>query len=94
MIDASGNQIGLPADRSETDTPSTVTLAPGGTAIAPLSAVNIGSDGGPLGSSCSVVQAVAYRVYPPHSFTAFEVPSQVPACDGNTVWMNVLAVQG
>ena len=92
VINASGTQLGEPADQQEVDTPPTITLAPGGTAIAPLESVNIGSDGGALGSACPVVDGAAYLVYPPHSFTAFEVPAEVPACEGDTPWMTVGAV--
>lgn len=92
VIDSSGAQIGVPADQVEVDAPPTITLAPGGTAVAALQSVNIGSDGGPLGASCPTVSAAAYRVYPPHSFTAFDVAADAPACDSDVVWMTIGAV--
>ncbi|ANJ26153.1 DUF4232 domain-containing protein [Agromyces aureus] len=93
VLDASGAQLGAPADQSEPDSPPTITIAAGGTALATLSAVNIGTDGGPLADSCTVAEGTAYRVYPPHSFTAFDVTATVPACSNGTVWMDVMAVE-
>jgi hypothetical protein len=92
VINANGTQLGEPADQQEVDAPPTITLEAGGRAIAPLLSVNIGSDGGALGSACPVVEGAAYVVYPPHSFTALEVPAEVPACEGDTPWMTVGAV--
>ncbi|GAA1961053.1 hypothetical protein GCM10009717_29720 [Agromyces allii] len=93
VLDASGAQLGEPADQSEPASPPTITIAAGGTAFAALSAVNIGTDGGPLAGSCTVAEGTAYRVYPPHSFTAFDVSATVPACSNSTVWMDVMAVE-
>jgi len=92
VVDADGTQIGEPADQQEGEAPPTITLQPGGTAVAALSSVNIGSDGGPLGSACPTVTAAGYRIYPPHSFTAVDVTAAVPACDSDVVWMTIGAV--
>lgn len=92
VLDANGTQLGEAAEQVDDDAPPTITIEPGGTAVADLSSVNIGSDGGPLGDQCPVVTAAAYLVYPPHSFTAVEVPADVPACESDAPWMTVTAV--
>lgn len=90
IVDASGNELGEPADQVDDDSPSTLTLEPGSSVAAPLQVTNIAPDGGPL-DNCPVVEGTGYRVYPPHSFTGFIVASAdpVPACDSATVFMNV-----
>jgi phage tail sheath protein FI len=93
VVDATGAQLGQPADQIGDDDPQTQTLAPGGSAVAQLTAVNIDPNGGPL-DNCPVVHGTGYRVYPPHSFTGFIVDSaDVPACDSPTVFLSVGAVQ-
>jgi hypothetical protein len=93
VVDASGAQLGEPADHVSDDAPQTQTLAPGGSVVAHLTAVNIDPDGGPL-DNCPVVYGTGYRVYPPHSFTGFIVDSpDVPACDSSTVFLSVGPVQ-
>jgi len=92
VVDANGTQLGEAAEQVDDDAPPTITIEPGGTAVADLSSVNIGSDGGPLGDQCPTVSGAAYLVYPPHSFTAVEVPAEVPACESGTPWMTVTAV--
>jgi hypothetical protein len=92
VVDANGTQLGEAAEQVEDDAPPTITLAPGGTAVAALSSVNIGTDGGPLGDKCPTVAGAGYVVYPPHSFTPFEVSAEVPACESSTPWMTVTAV--
>lgn len=93
VVDASGNQLGEPADQVGDDAPQTHTLAPGGSVVAQLTAVNIDPDGGPL-DNCPVVHGTGYRVYPPHSFTGFIVDApDVPACDSSTVFLSVGPVQ-
>ncbi|PPF80566.1 DUF4232 domain-containing protein, partial [Subtercola sp. Z020] len=90
--DGNGTQLGNAAARSggAYDAAQTVALAPGQTVSAPLQQVNIGSDGGPLAGSCTVVAGDGYRVYPPHSFTAFFVPSAgISACSNAVDWMTV-----
>jgi hypothetical protein len=92
VLGPNDTELGQPAKQQEAETPPTIKLASGGTVVAPLQSVNIVSGGGPLGSECQVVMGISYRIYPPHSFTAFIVPAEVPACNGNTVWMKVGAV--
>jgi hypothetical protein len=92
VVDANGTQLGEAAEQVDDDAPPTITIEPGGTAVADLSAANIGTDGGPLGDQCPTVMGAAYLVYPPHSFTAVEVPADVPACESDTPWMTVTAV--
>ena len=90
VVDGSGNELGEPADQVGDDSPATVALEPGASVSAPLQAVNIAPDGGPL-DNCPVVDGTGYRVYPPHSFTGFVVPSTdpVPACNSSTVFLSV-----
>lgn len=94
VVDASGNQLGQPAGRQGDDDPPTLTIEPGASVSAALSAVNIDPDGGPL-DDCPVVQGTGYRVYPPHSFTGFIVTTgeAVPACDSSTEFLTVGPVQ-
>jgi hypothetical protein len=93
VVDASGTQLGEPADQIGDDDPQTQTLAAGASVVAQLRAVNIDPDGGPL-DDCPVVYGTGYRVYPPHSFTGFIVDSpDVPACNSATVFLSVGPVQ-
>ena len=93
VVDASGAELGQPADRQGDDDPPTVTVAPGASVSAQLQATNIDPGGGPL-DDCPVVFGTGYRVYPPHSFTGFIVEAgQVPACDSHTVFLHVGPVQ-
>ena len=93
VVDASGAELGQPADRQGDDDPATVTVAPGASVSAQLQATNIDPDGGPL-DDCPVVHGTGYRVYPPHSFTGFIVEAgDVPACDSDTVFLHVGPVQ-
>ena len=94
VVDASGVQIGEAAGRQGDDDPPTLTIEPGASVAAPLQAVNIDPDGGPL-DDCPVVQGSDYLVYPPHSFTAFTVSTgePVPACESTTQFLTVGPVQ-
>lgn len=86
--DGDGVQIGEPAEQQ--GTPAPVTLAQGGTAVAPLTSVNIGTDGGPLGADCEFTTGDGYRVYPPHSFEPIFIQSAgVPACTSTSIFMHV-----
>ncbi|MDF2443848.1 MAG: hypothetical protein JWR01_2051, partial [Subtercola sp.] len=70
--------------------PTTVTLQPGQTVSAALQQTNIDGGGGPLAGNCTVVAGDGYRVYPPHSFTAFFVASAgILACSNTVDWMSV-----
>ena len=94
VVDASGVEIGEAATRVGDDDPQTLTLEPGASVAAPLAAVNIDPDGGPL-PDCPVVQGAAWLVYPPHSFTAVTVSigQPVPACESTAEFLTVSAVQ-
>ncbi|WP_210480529.1 DUF4232 domain-containing protein [Naasia sp. SYSU D00948] len=87
--DGNGTQLGQPADRTDARVED-VRIAPGGTAVAPLQAVDIGSDGGPLGDECPTTTGDGWRIYPPHSFRAFFVESPgIAACTGSRPWLTV-----
>jgi hypothetical protein len=94
VIDDAGTQLGQPAEQEGDDAPQTLTVEPGASVMAPLQAVNIDPDGGPL-DDCPVTYGTAWRVYPPHSFSAFDVTAadRLPACDSGTVWLSVGPVQ-
>jgi len=93
VVDASENELGVPAEQVDDDSPATVTLEPGASVSAPLQVTNIAPGGGPL-DDCPVVEGTGYRVFPPHSFTGFIVSSSdpVPACSSSTVFMKVSPV--
>jgi Protein of unknown function (DUF4232) len=85
-----GTQVGVAATRGSTGGSSVVSLAPGGAASAALKVVNIGTDGGPIGSSCKATTGDGYRIYPPHSYVAVFVPlAAVPACASSVSWMTI-----
>lgn len=87
-----GTQIGVPAEQS--GTPVAVDIPAGGSARAPLSSINIGSGGGPLGADCAVTTGDGYRVYPPHSFEAVFVPlAGVAACSSTAVFLQIGVVE-
>jgi hypothetical protein len=94
VVDASGVQIGEAAGRVGDDDPPTLTLEPGTSVAAALTAVNIDPDGGPL-DDCTVVQGTDYLVYPPHSFTGVTVSTgqPVPACESTAEFLHVGPVQ-
>ena len=85
---AGGTQLGKPADRIQTGV-RTVRLGVGQSVAAPLTVVNIGTDGGPL-DGCTVQKGDGYRVYAPHSRKAVLVqdPSAV-ACVRGPSFMTV-----
>ena len=92
--DSDGTQLGQAATQPTSGSPAAVTVPAGGSVSATLTSVNIAGGGGPLGDQCPVTDGDGYRVYPPHSFRAFFVPSAgVPACTGDTLWLTVLDVQ-
>ncbi|RFA07191.1 hypothetical protein B7R21_16505 [Subtercola boreus] len=87
--DGNGTQLGSPARQTD-QTLATVTLQPGQSVSAPLQQTNIDAAGGPLAGNCTVVPGDGYRIYPPHSFTAFFVASAgILACSNTVDWMNV-----
>lgn len=67
--DGNGTQLGKAADRVQTGV-KTLQLHAGDTAVAPLTVVHIGTDGGPL-DGCTVQKGDGYRVTPPHSTRSF-----------------------
>ena len=94
VVNASGVQIGEAAARQGDENPPTLTLQPGTSVSAPLQAVNIAPDGGPL-DDCPVMEGAAFFVYPPHSFTGFTAATgdPVPACESTTSFLTVGPVQ-
>lgn len=94
VIDVNGAVIGSYAASLEGPVAQTITIEPGGRAVAGLSAADIGEDGGSLGELCPTVAGSGYLVHPPHSSTFVEVPADVRACEGDVPWMTITAVRG
>ena len=86
--DGNGTQLGEAAKRIQTGV-QTLTLHAGDTVAAPLTVVNIGTNGGPL-DGCTVQKGDGYRVTPPHSTRSFlyDDPTAV-ACVRGPVFMTV-----
>ena len=85
-----GTQMGVKADELDESSPVIVTLATGGSAVAPLQAITIDPGGGPLGASCTVGNGDGYTVSPPHSYEQLFVEAPgVPACTNGIPWMKV-----
>jgi hypothetical protein len=72
--DGNGTQIGDPAGEDDSVAISTVTLAPGGTAVSHVHGAQPGA------YDCTEVQADGIRVYPPHSYESAYVADPLPAC--------------
>lgn len=88
VVAADTARIGPPADRTGGE--RAVTLDVGQTVVAPLRVTNIGTDGGPLGSACSVRKGAGYRVSAPHSRQRFTVEDgDAVACADGPVFMTV-----
>lgn len=84
-----GTQIGNAASRLPADGRSTV-LIPNASAYSTIDAVNISSDGGPLGKSCDVVNADGWRVYGPNLTKSLYAPEKgLKACAGDVDWLQV-----
>jgi hypothetical protein len=80
LIDAKGNQLGMPADRNGTPTPA-VTLHPGQAASATVGFPNAGNfDPG----TCSA-PSKSLKVYPPGQTDALTIALVEQACPGFTV---------
>ncbi|MHA7190050.1 DUF4232 domain-containing protein [Arthrobacter sp. MDT2-16] len=80
FVDASGAQIGAPADRDGSASVP-VTLAPGAsstTTVRQTNAQNYGAD-------CGLTPAVGLRVYPPGATDSLVLPQQLPACSATSV---------
>ncbi len=87
-----GEQIGAAAEHADDEGEPTV-LIPGGTAHATIEAVNIGDDGGPLGDSCTPVDADGWRVYPPDSTKALFIRQEgMKTCSGDADWLTITGV--
>lgn len=87
-----GSELGKPADRVSQKAAPAV-LIPNGSAYATLQAVNIGSNGGPLGSSCKVGDADGWRIYPPNETHAVYVKQPgLKACTSQTSWLRISPV--
>lgn len=87
-----GSQLGKPADRVSQKAAPAV-LIPNGSAYATLQAVNIGNDGGPLGSACKAGDADGWRIYPPNETHAVYVKqSGLKACTSQTSWLKISPV--
>lgn len=87
-----GTQLGEPAKRFQTGV-TTVRLASGATAVATLTIVHVGTDGGPL-DGCTVRKGDGYRIYPPHSMKSFFVEDpEAVACAPGPVFMTVSPVE-
>jgi hypothetical protein len=85
-VSLTGRQLGSPAGW-DSGKLSTVTLASGATATAPL-------DIGDAGAYCQPVTAAGLRVYPPGQRVAKAVPIPFGACPhSGPVWMHVGPVQ-
>ncbi len=70
-----GAQVGASAEETSGAAVETITIEPGASISAPLRAVNVGDNGGPLGDACQATTGDAWQIYPPHSFVPVEVSS-------------------
>ncbi len=85
-----GTQLGDVADQMTDLTPTTVTVAAGGSAYAWLEAVNIDPGGGPLGPDCGIEYGDGWNIWVPGAITPTFVPSaHLPACTGDVVWLRI-----
>lgn len=90
--EGNGTQLGRPAGR--TGGGQLVTLAADASGYATLRSVNIGDDGGPLGSRCGATAADGWRIYPPEETRAVYVKqSGLHACTGQVDWLQVTSVR-
>lgn len=86
--DGNGTQLGEAAKRIQTGV-QTLTLQAGDTVAAPLTIVDIETNGGPL-EGCTVQKGDGYRVTPPHSTRSFVYEdSTAVACVAGPVFMTV-----
>lgn len=89
-----GIALGAQADPDSAAAPSVVSLAPGASASAQLSGVNLGLDGGPIGDSCAVDSGDGVSITPPHSTvpTVIAMPD-FSACANPVTWMTIGPVE-
>jgi uncharacterized protein DUF4232 len=78
----SGGPIGAPATRDRTQTPTTVTLAPGAKANAVVRVIN--AQNYPSGT-CSPDSASFLLIYPPNQTQALDVPYKSTGCKNSAV---------
>ncbi len=78
LLDASSNQIGQPATREPTNTPTTITLTPGSSASSALHTINEGIS---TTSPC-LVPSTQVRVYPPDETQPIVFPGVIRVCGG------------
>jgi hypothetical protein len=78
----SGGPIGAPATRDRTQTPTTVTLAPGAKANAVVRVVD--AQNYPSGT-CSPDSASFLLIYPPNQTQALDVPYKSTGCKNSSV---------
>ncbi len=78
-VDASGTQLGAPADRGEPG--NAFTLEPGASATAVLRQANAGN----YGADCGAVPAAGVRVYPPGATDSLVLPQATTACSASSI---------
>lgn len=94
-----GTQLGRAASHPAGAPTPTVTIDPGGYALAQLVSTVVTSNGGAYADGdgddpqCDAAEADGYRVYPPHSFRAVFVRSPRWACTTGVDWMRIDSVQ-
>jgi hypothetical protein len=82
LADSSASQIGAAARRSATQSPSTVTLAPGGKANFALGVAEAGNY--PAGT-CQPKQSAYLKIYPPNQTQPMEIPFKAIGCANSSV---------
>lgn len=86
-------KIGLQAAEDRSMQPKAVVLKPGKSQKARLLATNIGSNGGPLGDQCKVVESAGFLVTPPNGDRAlFAKGTGLKACSGEVDWLTIQPV--
>ncbi|OUM43447.1 DUF4232 domain-containing protein [Arthrobacter sedimenti] len=80
FVDASGTQIGAPADRDGSET-ARVTLAPGESVTTTLRQTNARN----YGADCGITPAAGLRVYPPGATDSLVLPQEIPACSATSI---------
>jgi hypothetical protein len=79
LIDRNGDQLGREADGTGAEGPF-VRLAPGRSATTVVQVVNVGTDGGPLGDTCTPEQGVAIAIDAPNYDRYEQLPADVRGC--------------
>lgn len=77
---ATGEPIGAPAERDETQPVAKVQLAPGQTGVATLRYTQAGNY-----PDCTVVEAAGYRVYPPNDTASLFIEQPQRACSNAVI---------